>query len=214
MIDSIKSAAEALLLTGTLVGVAILSSGCATTQATSGLISHDNYGGDVGTEAPNAKTLYSMAKIFVSQDKYRQAEMILFRSINDFPEFTPAYAELANLYMKQERVEDARITLRTAVEKNDRDPLILNNLGICELLLGDYQEAQQHFNRAVALFPQEQKYTANLALALAMNGDMVTSYQVYRKVLPQEKVDHNMNVIAKMKPEVEGGLELFDLHFE
>jgi Flp pilus assembly protein TadD len=204
-------------MTGVLISVSAITTGCATTQATSAhreLIRNENAGSEVGKEAPNEKTLYSMAKIFISQKKYREGELILFRSINEFPQFTPAYAELANMYMKQERVEDARLTLRTAVERNDRDPLILNNLGICELLLGDFGEAQAHFNKASMLVPQEKRYTANLALALAMNGDVLGSQKVYRKILSQEKVDHNMNVIAKMKPEQEGGLELFDLHFE
>jgi len=215
--SNIKTAIKGLFMTSVLMSVTAISTGCATTQATSGshqLTMHDKKGGKIGQEAPNAKTLYSMARIYISQEKYREGEIILYRSINQFPEFTPAYAELADLYMMDERVEDARLTLRTAVEKNDRDPLILNNLGICELLLGDFQEAQSHFSKAVSLIPQEKRYTANLALALAMNGDLVESQRVYRRILSQDKVNHNMDIIAKMKPEEEGGLELFDLHFE
>jgi Flp pilus assembly protein TadD len=217
MNTTLKAITRGLLLTGVLVTVTAVSTGCATTDATTAhreLIKQKDSDQRVGQEAPNEKTLYSMAKIYISQGKTRQGELILIRAINEFPEYTPLYAELANVYMNDERVEDARVTLKTAVEKNDLDPLILNNLGICELILGDFQEAEAHFNRAVQLVPQEKRYTANLALALGMNGDLLGSQRTYRKILSQEKVDHNLNVIAKMNPKEDGGLELFDLHFE
>ena len=92
-----------------------------------------------------------MSRILVSQGKYDQGELVLARLIRKFPEFIPAYCDLAELLMRQGRVDDAVEGLSRGLQVAPRDPILLNNSGVCSILKGDYEGAQEALSRALAI---------------------------------------------------------------
>ncbi len=150
---------------------------------------------------PRAKTLYAMARILLSQGREEQGELVLLRVIADHPRFIPAYCELAELRMGQGRLDDALRRLSQGREFSPRDPILLNNAGVCLLLKGDYSAALDYFTLAANVLPHEDRYRANMALALGMMGREDESSDLYGQVVPVEWADYNLGVIQEMRNE-------------
>jgi Flp pilus assembly protein TadD len=155
-------------------------------------ITSDSYG------PPKPTTLYAMARILVSQGKHDQGEMILTKIIREFPNFIPAYSDLAELRMRQGRLDDAVQELTAALAVAPRDPIVLNNLGVCSIMKGDYEGALSSFTLAAEVMPLEDRYRANVALCLGMLGHYDESQRVYEEILEPAEAHHNMRVIAEM----------------
>ena len=62
---------------------------------------------DVGAErVPSARTLFTFAQILISQARDSEASFILGRIIREHAYFTPAYNELAEIHMRNNRIVD------------------------------------------------------------------------------------------------------------
>ena len=146
---------------------------------------------------PTPKTLYSLAQILESQGKDDQAEPILRRIIADEPRFMPAYCDLAELQMRQRRIEDAYRTLSAGLKISRDEPILLNNRGMCQVLLKDYEGAYANFTRASALRPDDARYRSNLAMTLAMLGRYDESYSLYTLVMSPQDARHNVALLAE-----------------
>ena len=148
---------------------------------------------------PTAKTLYAMAEILSIQGKDSECEFVLKRSINDYPKFLPAYHSLAELQMRQSRVNDAIQTLNSALKNYPRDPVTLNNLGMCYIVGKDYENALKFFTDAAGILPQRTKYRANMALALAFLGRDDEALSLYKQILPQADAEKNLQIIQSAR---------------
>jgi Flp pilus assembly protein TadD len=148
-------------------------------------------------QPPTAKTLYSMAMILAIQGKDAECEIVLRRCVQEHPEFTPAYNRLAELEMRQGRIHEAIDTLSKALKSRPRDPVLLNNLGMCLLLHKQYQPALQHFTDAAGLVPENEKYRANMATVLGLLGRHEESLALLQQILPHDKAEHNAEVLRK-----------------
>jgi hypothetical protein len=146
---------------------------------------------------PTPKTLYSLAQILESQGKDDQAEPILRRIVADEPRFMPAYCDLAELQMRQRRIEDAYRTLSAGLKISRDEPILLNNRGMCQVLLKDYEGAYANFTRASALRPDDARYRSNLAMTLAMLGRYDESYSLYTLVMSPQDARHNVALLAE-----------------
>jgi Flp pilus assembly protein TadD len=146
---------------------------------------------------PTAKTLYSMAQILAVQGKDAQCEFALRRCVQDYPQFTPAYNSLAELQMRQGRIHEAVETLSAALKIRARDPVLLNNLGMCLLLRKEYEPALARFTDAAGLVPENGKYRANMATALGLLGRQEESLALLEQVLPRDKARHNADVLRE-----------------
>jgi len=146
---------------------------------------------------PTARTLYAMAQILAAQGKDADGEFVLRRCVQEHPRFTPAYNSLAELQMRQGRIHEAVATLSTALKVRPRDPVLLNNLGMCLLLRKEYEGALQQFTDAAGVVPENEKYRANMAATLGLLGRQEESLALLQQVLPRDKAEHNVQVLRK-----------------
>lgn len=146
---------------------------------------------------PSSKTLYSMADILATQGKDKECEFVLRRCISQYPEFIPAYNSLAELQMRQGRVHEAMALLSDALQIRPKDPVLLNNLGMCFLIRKEYAQALDHFTQAGGIVPESEKYRANMATALGLMGRHEESLALLEQVLPEDKARHNAEVLRK-----------------
>jgi Flp pilus assembly protein TadD len=146
---------------------------------------------------PTAKTLYATADILAAQGKDTQCEFVLRRCLRQYPRFTPAYNSLAELQVRQGRVHEAVATLTQALEVRPRDPVLLNNLGMCLLIRKEYGPALERFTEAGGLVPESGKYRANMATALGLLGREEEALALMQQVLPPDKARHNAEVLHK-----------------
>ncbi len=150
-------------------------------------------------QPPTAKTLYSMADILATQGKDTECEFVLRRCVQEHPRFTPAYNSLAELQMRQGRVHEAIAVLSKALEVRPKDPVLLNNLGMCLLMRKDYAPALDRFTQAAGLVPESEKYRANMAIALGLLGRHEESLALLEQVLPKDKARHNAEILRKAR---------------
>lgn len=195
------------LLILSLVFIAVFSFGCGESYTESQYQHQQNYSlsqQDIefqqgANRPPTLQTLYSMAKIFISQGRLEDADPLLLRVINQNPEFMPAYNDLAEIKIRKRQTDEAIKILSDALNKNGSDPTILNNLGMCWMMRRNYEKALQHFTEAAGLQPENTRYRANMAVALAFLERDDEALAIYKQILPLDQAKHNLESIQRAR---------------
>jgi len=156
-----------------------------------------------------AKTLWAMANILATQGKDSQCEFVLKRIIYEHPAFLAAYNSLAELKMRQGHTKAAIKTLQDGLDIDPEDTVLLNNLGMCWIILQDNEIALEMFTKAAGIMPENCKYRANMAVALGLMGRDEESLSLFNKVLPVDLANQNLAVLRKTVNEVQGVELLF-----
>jgi tetratricopeptide (TPR) repeat protein len=154
-------------------------------------------------KAPNAQTLYSMAKLLAARGRDADAETILAKLIGQHPEFMPAYADLAEIYVRRERIESAVEVLRAGIQRVPADAVLQNDLGMCRLLQRRYEDALEAFTAAAAGVPPDIRARANMAVALGMLGRLDESLAIYLQILPPADAHYNVAVLSEARKDAE-----------
>jgi Flp pilus assembly protein TadD len=150
-----------------------------------------------GDRAPSVRTLHSMARVLAAQGRDAQCQLVLEKLIREYPEFMPAYVELAELLMRQGQSFDASQVLAVAERQSPSDPVIQNDLGMALLLAGDSARALERFEAAVALAPDDARGRANRATALGLLGRYDEALAAYLEIVPPEDAHYNLGVLAE-----------------
>ena len=179
---------------GLLLALALLA-GCATTD-TSNTLPDEEWAQGADRE-PDAPTLHSMARLYASQGRDADAEIALRNLVTTQPDFTPAYEELARLYVRRDQLDGAIVALSVGLEHAPDDPVLLNDLGVCHLLRKDPQSAAQVFTRAAAMAPDDARPRGNLALSLALQGRKDEALALWRQILPPAEARRNLELALK-----------------
>jgi len=86
---------------------------------------------------PTAKTLYALAQILATQGRDAEAEPALNRAIAIDAGFMPAYCALAELHMRQRRIDKAMQVIQAGLKKSPVEHVLINDLGMCQLINGN-----------------------------------------------------------------------------
>lgn len=152
---------------------------------------------------PTAETLYAMSKILAAQGREGTYEYTLTKIIEDYPQFLPAYCDLAELRVRQKRLEEALDAVEDGLAEAPGDHVLLNNLGMCRLLRGDHELALDAFRRAVEASPDNVRYRANMAASLGMLGRYDEAYSLYQQVMIPSDAHYNVAVLAETRKDVD-----------
>jgi len=144
---------------------------------------------------PTAKTLYLMADMLSAQGKDAEVEQLYRRILNQYPDFLPAYNDLAALQMRQRRIPEAMKTLQAGLGLKADDSVLLNNMGMCCLIRKDYERALSYFTDAAAIAPENTRYRSNMATTLALLGRRDEALSLYRQILPEEEAMENIQIL-------------------
>jgi Tfp pilus assembly protein PilF len=88
------------------------------------------------------------------------------------PGFTPAHANLADLYRALGREQDGRAVLEAGLERAPDDADLLHALGLLEIRAGRIPAAETALGRAAALAPEQPRYAYVHALAQQAADDL------------------------------------------
>lgn len=134
------------------------------------------------TGGPPARLL--LARVASEQGRYGEVLDLLSGSAA-WPPPLVAEARLlaAGAHESLGRPEEARATLRVAVEASPDHPVLWNRWGVLLHAEGEAAGAVGAFERSLALRPGHPGVTANLAAALAMAGDIEGAMTRYGEVL-------------------------------
>jgi tetratricopeptide (TPR) repeat protein len=144
-----------------------------------------------------AKTLWAMASILATQGKDSECEFVLKRIIKEHPAFLAAYNSLAELKMRQGHTKAAIKTLQDGLSIDSEAPVLLNNSGMCWIIMQDNEIALEMFTKAAGIMPENCKYRANMAVALGLMGRDEESLSLFNKVLPVDLAIQNLSVLQK-----------------
>jgi Flp pilus assembly protein TadD len=138
-----------------------------------------------------------MADMLSAQGKDAEAEQLYRRIVGQYPDFLPAYNDLASLLMRKRRIPEAMKVLEAGLELSANDPVLLNNTGMCWLIRKRYQNALDYFTKASAVVPENTRYRSNMATALALMGRNEEALSLYRQILPEEAAQENVRILRE-----------------
>jgi Flp pilus assembly protein TadD len=193
---------KSILRLGVVGAIVVALAACTTTEPDHskapqvGVVEASGISGD---KAPNEQTLYSMAKLLSARGRDADAEVIQRKLIAQHPEFMPAYADLAEGYVRRERIESAVEVLRAGIQRVPADAVLQNDLGMCRLLQHRYEDALDAFTAAAAGVPPDTRARANMAVALGMLGRFDESLAIYLQILPPSDAHYNVAVLSEAR---------------
>jgi Flp pilus assembly protein TadD len=162
--------------------------------------------------APTLKTRYAMARLLAAQGKDNEAVFILEQLVRERPQCLPAYSDLAEIYMRHRRLPEAIRALEAGLAVTQRqDPILVNNLGMCRMIQGEYEGALSNFTTADTLAPDDARFKANRAAALGMLGRYDEALEQYQQVLPPADAHFNLAVICEARKDLERAQEEYQL---
>lgn len=96
----------------------------------------------------SAYSLYTQGEQWMNQKVLDKAEKFLLASLEKDPYFVPALTDLASLYYRQGRYEEALARCKTALSINTYDGDVNYLYGLCNMALGNHTDAKDGFSVA------------------------------------------------------------------
>jgi tetratricopeptide (TPR) repeat protein len=151
-------------------------------EAVSGLVALDLRAGDVAavrrrvTErvagpAPRPDMLLLGARAHASMGELEVAEGLLMRAIEVDSTLLPAYSMLGQVYLKQNRLDEARREFENMASRETKPVAALTMSGMILQAQGDVSQARDRFERALAVDPRAAVAANNLAWIQAEAGE-------------------------------------------
>jgi Flp pilus assembly protein TadD len=138
-----------------------------------------------------------MADILATQGKDYECEFVLNRILQEYPTYLPAYNSLAELKMRQGQTKGAIQTLQDGLAIDPRAPVLLNNLGMCWMIMRDNETSLEMFTRAAGIMPENRKYRANMAVVLGLMDRDEESLSLFKQVLPVDLANQNLAILQE-----------------
>lgn len=114
---------------------------------------------------------------------WHDSERLWSRILSRNPESSLAHTALANVLIKDDRVDEAIEHYRRVVVLDPESTEGDNNLGVALARRGRFAEAVEHYQRALAIRPTHYEAHNNLGVALAQLGDLGGAIEQYRQAL-------------------------------
>ena len=112
--------------------------------------------------------IYFLAKIDQLEGRVDDAIQRFRIAASLQPDFIPVLVNLGNIYLELNRLDDAKVSFTSALQKETNNPAAYYGLGQVALSKRDYSEAVQNFEKALALAPEANRI--HYALAMAYRG--------------------------------------------
>ncbi|WP_193771355.1 tetratricopeptide repeat protein, partial [Candidatus Magnetaquicoccus inordinatus] len=119
----------------------------------------------------------------------QQAESLWQTTLQLYPDFTDALANLGFLYQEQGRWPEAEQAYRTALQRQPAQPQLHGNLATLLLEWQRFPEAEAHLHTALQLEPQQPTHWYNLGNLAAEQERFAEAETYYRQAL-QLQPDH------------------------
>jgi len=144
---------------------------------------------------PEAATVgYGRAVTAMRAENWLQAELELEQLTKEFPAYPGPFVNLAIVYLKDKRLDDARAALDHALAIDPGHAAANTQLGILLREQGKFHEAEQAYRKALATDPNHALAHYNLGVLLDLYlrkyAEAVEQYELYQSSLatPDEKV--------------------------
>ena len=162
----------------------------------------------------SAYGLYTQGEQWMNQKVLDKAEKFLLASLEKDPYFVPALTDLASLYYRQGRYDEALARCETALSINTYDGDVNYLYGLCNMALGNHTDAKDGFS--VASYSPRVRSAAYEKLAemylMDRNWAKAEHYALRSKEFNQMNLsaDHVLMVVYRMTNQTEKAKALID----
>lgn len=166
----------------------------------------------------SAYGLYTQGEQWMNQKVLDKAEKFLLASLEKDPYFVPALTDLASLYYRQGRYDEALARCETALSINTYDGDVNYLYGLCNMALGNHTDAKDGFS--VASYSPGVRSAAYEKLAemylMDRNWTKAEHYALRSKEFNQMNLsaDHVLMVVYRKTNQPEKAKALIDLLLE
>ena len=134
-------------------------------------------------------TLFKEAYDFIRMGKEEEGIRKVRQFLESHPEVWNAWFLLGWAYRRLEMYEEARDAFLKAEEHGSDHPDTLNELAICYMELGDYQESRRRLEEALGKEPTNTKIMSNLGILALKQGKVEEAEGFFHSVLDLEPED-------------------------
>lgn len=147
----------------------------------------------------SAETLQLTARVLASKGETARAGAVLDRMLREHPDHLGTYTEGAEVLLHEGRISDAVGWLDRGLERFPGHAVLLNDRGLCHLLVPNLAAATTDFEAAYAADQSDADYVANLALARALAGQEDEARALWSRVVDSNQVEGNLDVARKAR---------------
>jgi tetratricopeptide (TPR) repeat protein len=133
--------------------------------------------------------LFKEAYDFIRMGKEEEGIEKAKKFLESHPEVWNAWFLLGWAYRRLERYEDARDAFLKAEEHGSDHPDTMNELAICYMELGQYDESRRRLEEALAKEPTNTKIMSNLGILALKQGNVEEAEGFFHSVLDLEPED-------------------------
>lgn len=137
---------------------------------------------------PSWRNLYWAAEMEKSLGHFDAARHDAEQLLANYPESFEGLSKLAEIELLHGDLHRAAALYSRLVERDPR-PVELANLGISQMYLGSYREAETTFRKALALWGGDVFNLLSLADAVTLAGRSEEAVPIYREVVSQARLD-------------------------
>lgn len=130
-----------------------------------------------------ATSLYNLSNAYWHIGNTKDAKRTLTESLKLSPNYTKSNSLLGLIFMLEGKIPEAIKSLESATIQNPKDIINLSNLGLCYLLIKNYDNAESLFYRASVLAPDYNTIKLNIADTKNLSGKTKESIHDYNDVL-------------------------------
>ena len=135
---------------------------------------------------------FTVGKAAYLTGDYKKAEALFFAMSRAYPDFPGPHANLAMVYAKLGKVDEAEQSFRIALTLNPNQPELYNHLGIMYREKGEFAKALLKYKEGLELAPDYPNLLVNIGilyeLYLRQPQDALKYYQRYQELKPDDKV--------------------------
>jgi len=169
--------------------------------------------GILAKEPRNVPALLTQADALTLLDRPDEAGASYAKAQANNPDSSDAKIGLGRLQLRSDPVQ-AQASFLSVLEREPRNKIALNNLGIAFDLQGDHAKAQDAYRRAMGLDPSMRAAEVNMALSMALSGHAADAVQILRPIadLPAAtpRMRHDLAVALMLAGDQQGAARLLN----
>jgi Flp pilus assembly protein TadD len=167
--------------------------------------------GVLAREPRNAAALLSQADALAAMGRETESATSYAKLLTIDPESVPALIGLGRIRLRQDAAQ-AQTLFLSALEREPRNTVALNDLGIALDLQGDHAGAQASYRRVLGLDPRSRAAQVNLALSMALSGSAAEAVKMLRPYASEpdspRRVRHDLAVAMVISGDAQGAARL------
>jgi Tfp pilus assembly protein PilF len=132
--------------------------------------------------------MYSAMTIH-QNDIWQDSQTLWENTIAKYPNSSSGNVNLAQIYIKQRRFQEAQELCINAIIELPYDYLAMSNLALAQMMMGQYDNAINNYQQALKLKPDLMKAKLGLANSFWAKKDFPNAYKTYKEILAATNID-------------------------